>query len=512
MNTDSSGLETRRAYRSFLGKLLRNYLVGLLLTVLVVGSAIVPATLNITPVEYKRLALVLLASLASMGVTEWIVFTRHVRPIRQGLAPGANLAVLRQAFIRTQRLPLLSVFRILVPHQLSFSVPALLLTAWMLREGLLAFPGFYILVAALGALLVAGMHAMLDFFLTTAAIRPMLIEFKRLAEEKFRVELDADDHVLLSIRPKFLVSGILIGTLPLLLFSLAAHIRLEQLDGGMFQNYWGWAGLILLIDTTFVYIGARLITQDIERPISQLYDAMNDIKEGRLTKVQNVYSDEFSKLVTGFNMMVGALEMREKQSQVMLDSYFVTLAVALDARDPYTAGHSLRVAEYSEKIGRLCGMPPEELAIIRKSALLHDIGKIGIRDTVLLKEGRLTDEEFDQIKAHPALGENILLQIEPKEVMAPLLPGVRSHHERYDGQGYPDGLAGEEIPVLGRIIAVADAYDAMTSDRPYRRGMAPSIALSILDEGRGSQWDPVFAKVFVEHMRKQLPSIPKRGA
>ncbi len=124
----------------------------------------------------------------------------------------------------------------------------------------------------------------------------------------------------------------------------------------------------------------------------------------------------------------------------------------------------------------------------------------------------MTDEEFDQIKAHPELGENILLQIEPKEVMAPLLPGVRSHHERYDGKGYPDGLAGEEIPVLGRIIAVADAYDAMTSDRPYRRGMAPSIALSILDEGRGSQWDPVFAKVFVDHMRKQLPSIPKWGA
>jgi HD-GYP domain-containing protein (c-di-GMP phosphodiesterase class II) len=512
MNTDSSCLETRKVYRSFLGKLLRNYLIGLLLTVLVVGSAIVPATLNIATEEYKRLALVLLVSLVSMGAAEWIFFNRHIRSIREGLAPGASLDVLRNAFVQTQRLPLLTVFRILVPHQLSFSIPALLLTAWMLHEGLLAFPGSYILVAALGALLVAGMHAMLDFFLTTAAIRPMLIEFKMLAEKKFRVELDADDHVLLSIRPKFLVSGILIGTLPLLLFSLAAHIRLEQLDGGMFQNYWGWAGLILLIDSAFVYMGARLITQDIERPISQLYDAMNEIKEGRLTKVQNVYSDEFSKLVTGFNMMVSALEMREKESRAMLDSYFVTLAVALDARDPYTAGHSLRVAEYSEKIGRLCGMSSEELAIVRKSALLHDIGKIGIRDTVLLKEGRLTDEEFDQIKAHPELGENILLQIEPKEVMAPLLPGVRSHHERYDGKGYPDGLAGEEIPVLGRIIAVADAYDAMTSDRPYRRGMAPSIALSILDEGRGSQWDPVFAKVFVDHMRKQLPSIPKWGA
>ncbi|GIO32316.1 MULTISPECIES: HD domain-containing phosphohydrolase [Paenibacillus] len=512
MNTDYSCPKARKVYRSFLGKLLRNYMIGLLLTVLVVGTAIVPTQVDMTPDEYQRLAFILLVSLACMGVAEWIVFARHIRPVRQGLAPEADLEVLRKAYVRTHRLPLLSVFRILVPHQLSFSIPALALTVWMLHEGLLSFPDFYVLVAAMGALLVAGMHAMLDFFLTTAAIRPLLLEIKTLAEQRFRVELDADDHVLLPIRPKFLVSGMLIGTLPLLLFSIAAHIRLHRLEVDMFQNYWGWAGMILLIDAAFVYMGARLITQDIERPISQLYDAMNDIKEGRLTKVQNVYSDEFSKLVTGFNMMVGALQMREEESRVMLDSYFVTLAVALDARDPYTAGHSLRVAEYSEQIGRLCGMSPEELAIIRKSALLHDIGKIGIRDTVLLKEGRLTEEEFDQIKAHPALGENILLQIEPKEVMAPLLPGVRSHHERYDGKGYPDRLAGEEIPVLGRIIAVADAYDAMTSDRPYRRGMAPSIALSILDEGRGSQWDPVFAKAFVDHMRKQLPSIPKRGA
>ncbi|WP_246073151.1 HD domain-containing phosphohydrolase [Paenibacillus dokdonensis] len=513
MNTESACPGAIKLYRSFLNKLLRNYLIGSLLAVLVVGSAIVLTTLDVPPDEYKRLVFILLISLVFMAAAELTVFYRHLAPIRRGLlSPDADLDELKKAYMQTHRLPLLSVYRILVPHLLGLSIPAVLLTAWMLSKGLLDFPAFYLAVAALGAALVASMHAMFDFFLSTAAIRPLLIELKMQAKMRFQVELDPEGHVFLSIRPKFLVSGMLIGMSPLLLFSLAAQIRLKSLDSAMFQNYWGWAGLILIIDIAFAYTGARLITQDIERPISKLYDAINDIKEGRMTKVQNIYSDEFSKLVAGFNMMVGALQTREEQSQAMLDSYFVTLAVALDARDPYTAGHSLRVAEYSELIGRLCGLSPEDLMVIRKSALLHDIGKIGVRDTVLLKEGRLTDEEFDQIKLHPGLGENILLQIEPKDAMAVLLPGVRSHHERYDGKGYPDGLAGEEIPLLGRIIAVADAYDAMTSDRPYRKGMASSVALLILDEGRGTQWDPVFAKVFVDHMRKQLPSIPKHGA
>lgn len=143
---------------------------------------------------------------------------------------------------------------------------------------------------------------------------------------------------------------------------------------------------------------------------------------------------------------------------------------------------------------------------MRKSALLHDIGKIGMRDAVLLKEGRLTDEEWEQIKQHPALGEAILKQIEPADAMAPFLPGVRSHHERYDGGGYPDGLKGEDIPLFGRIIAVADAFDAMTSNRPYRKGLDEQQAIAILEKGGGTQWDPHFAKLFVEAYRKNKES------
>ncbi|MDQ0918917.1 HD-GYP domain-containing protein [Paenibacillus sp. V4I5] len=189
--------------------------------------------------------------------------------------------------------------------------------------------------------------------------------------------------------------------------------------------------------------------------------------------------------------MVKGLETREKMNNQLLQSYYSTLAAALDARDAYTAGHSTRVAKYSLLIGRAVDLNEQELDLLNKTALLHDIGKIGVRDDVLLKESRLTDEEFEQIKLHPVLGESILKQIEPAEAMAPLLPGVRSHHERFDGGGYPDGLKGLDIPEFGRIIAVADAFDAMTSDRPYRKGMPVEKALAILAEGKGTQWDPV---------------------
>ncbi|MBJ8191221.1 HD-GYP domain-containing protein, partial [Bacillus cereus] len=168
----------------------------------------------------------------------------------------------------------------------------------------------------------------------------------------------------------------------------------------------------------------------------------------------------------------------------------------------YTAGHSLRVAEYSVLIGRKGGLNETDLDLLRKTALLHDIGKIGVADAVLLKDGKLTDEEFDQIKMHPVMGESILRQVEPAYAMAPYLPGVRSHHERYDGKGSPDQLAGEDIPLFGRIIAVADAYDAMTSDRPYRQGMKEEKAVMILEEGKGTQWDPYFAELFVKEWRR----------
>jgi putative nucleotidyltransferase with HDIG domain len=174
------------------------------------------------------------------------------------------------------------------------------------------------------------------------------------------------------------------------------------------------------------------------------------------------------------------LERLRKNVVGMVDS----LAQALEARDPYTAGHSLRVADYSLMIGEELGLSDLELEVLRHGAALHDIGKIAVKQEVLHKPGRLTDEEFEHIKIHPVVGKEIL---EPIEDFQEMLDLVYYHHERIDGRGYPEGLKGADIPVLAQIVAVADTYDAMTSDRPYRAGMHPERALAIMKEVSGTQ-------------------------
>lgn len=186
------------------------------------------------------------------------------------------------------------------------------------------------------------------------------------------------------------------------------------------------------------------------------------------------------------------------------------LASAIDAKDKYTHGHSSRVAEYSVQIARAVYKSDEECEQILFAALLHDVGKIGIADRIINKEGKLTDEEFAQIKLHPVYGYQILSKI---EVSPYLSIGARYHHERYDGKGYPDGLVGESIPEIARIIAVADAYDAMTSKRSYREPIPQQRVREELVKGMGTQFDPLFAKTMIhlidldtEYRMKELQS------
>ncbi|MCL6603364.1 MAG: HD-GYP domain-containing protein [Paenibacillus sp.] len=490
-------------YAAFLKKQIRNYLFGSAVAVLAVGSLLLYSSLEISPVEYLRLILAIFVSFVIMTIVDISVFMSHIKPIHIALKERKpELVVLERAYLHSHQLPKKAVFRIMVPHLFGLSVPAFLITLWMIDTGLISLPYFYLGVAVAGALLVACMHALIEFFLTCSAIIPLIKEFRNRALELYNVDFSLEGKVFVAIRPKFIISCMLIGTFPLFLFIITLHIRMYNPSGNEMDNYWVWEGMVLLIGTSFSSIAAWLLTRSVQHPINELYQAMNNVKEGQLLQVQDEYSDEFSKLVAGFNMMVRGLQAQEQQNRQLLDSYFTTLAVALDARDPYTAGHSLRVAEYSVIIGQLAGLSGQTLDNLRKSALLHDIGKIGVRDSVLFKDGKLTDEEFDQIKSHPVQGENILRQIEPAEKMAPYLSGVRSHHERYDGKGYPDGLVGLSIPLYGRIIAVADAYDAMTSDRPYRKGMDHERALNILDQGKGSQWDPEFAGLFLSYLGK----------
>lgn len=472
------------------------------IAVLVVGGVIISTTLTISGVELIRLFAIMVSSLCVMLLAEFTVFRRHMRPIRDMMKQEKpTLETIRGAYLQTHRFPALSVMRIMGPHFLGLSIPAVTMASLGIAWGWLSLPAFYVGLAGIGAILIASMHALLEFFTTASAIRPMLVHIRELGQRIYGEDVSLDGRVIVSIQRKFQLSAFLIGTMPLFLFSLATQIRLStSVDSSeLIADYWKWAAIILLLGVGFSSLGARMLASDIQQPIEDLYKVMKQVQSGDLkVRASDLYSDEFSRLIAGFNHMIKGLDAREKMNNQLLQSYFTTLAAALDARDAYTAGHSTRVAKYSLLIGQAVGFTEQELDLLNKTALLHDIGKIGVRDAVLLKEGRLTDEEFEQIKRHPDLGESILKQIEPAEAMAPLLPGVRSHHERYDGAGYPDGLKGQDIPVFGRIIAVADAFDAMTSDRPYRKGMPVEKAMAILAEGKGTQWDPRFVQGFME--------------
>ena len=171
-----------------------------------------------------------------------------------------------------------------------------------------------------------------------------------------------------------------------------------------------------------------------------------------------------------------------------------TLSGAIDAKDTYTNGHSTRVADYSREIAKRAGFGEKQLDDIYMMGLLHDVGKIGIPETIINKPSRLTDEEYHMIQTHPLMGAQILSNITEFPQLA---VGARWHHERYDGKGYPDGISGEDIPTEARIIAVADAYDAMSSRRSYRDVLAQDYIRGELVKGRGTQFDPVFTDIML---------------
>lgn len=188
------------------------------------------------------------------------------------------------------------------------------------------------------------------------------------------------------------------------------------------------------------------------------------------------------------------VEEQAKKIRASFLSAITALAYALEAKDEYTSGHSLRVADISVAIAKEMGLPQESVDKIKLAALVHDIGKIGVREVVLNKPAGLTDEEFDHIRKHPEIGEHILAPIaEDKEI----LKIVRNHHGWYDGTGYPDQIKGDQILLGARILAVADAYEAMTSERPYRKAMSDEVACIEIERGKGTQFDPEVVDAFL---------------
>ena len=194
-------------------------------------------------------------------------------------------------------------------------------------------------------------------------------------------------------------------------------------------------------------------------------------------------------------------EERRSQVEKLSDEVMRTLANTIDAKDPYTNGHSLRVAKYSKEIAKRAGMTKEQQKEIYQMALLHDIGKIGVPDEIINKDTRLTDEEYAAIRKHPAIGSDILKTIEE---IPDIMIGARWHHERYDGHGYPDGLAGTEIPEIARIIGVADAYDAMTSKRSYRNILSQEVVRGEIERGKCTQFDPVYADIMIQMIDEDI--------
>jgi putative two-component system response regulator len=178
------------------------------------------------------------------------------------------------------------------------------------------------------------------------------------------------------------------------------------------------------------------------------------------------------------------------------EALFITLGRIIEARDPYTEGHCERLAEYATALGRNLQLPQTDLDALYRGAFLHDIGKIAIPDRVLLKKGKLTKREYQLMQQHPVIGDGLCRTVKSLDDVRSI---VRSHHERFDGRGYPDKLAGDDVPLLARIVSVVDMFDALTTDRPYRKAMSETAAYRLLrDEARGGWREPALVEVFIE--------------
>ncbi|MCU0234296.1 MAG: HD domain-containing protein [Thermoanaerobaculales bacterium] len=275
-------------------------------------------------------------------------------------------------------------------------------------------------------------------------------------------------------------------------------------------------GLIALAALVALGIGfalsRRLIT-----PLQSLAATTSQLADGNLTVRATVRgADEIALLGSNFNNMAGNIEalvrrLRQalRQNQELFLETIRTLAAAIDAKDPYTRGHSERVASYAMAISRHLGLSQEEVFRVHIAAILHDVGKLGIRDGILNKPGGLSDEEFEVMRQHPAIGAQIM---SPIRMLKDIIPGIRNHHETWDGTGYPDRLKGEQIPMVARIIGVSDTFDAMTTTRPYQQAMTLDYVLTKMRSMVGSRFDPKVIDAFTAAVSAGDISPPTQGS
>jgi putative nucleotidyltransferase with HDIG domain len=287
------------------------------------------------------------------------------------------------------------------------------------------------------------------------------------------------------------------STFPEVNWAVIAERRLDQAraDAGVTELNRQALAFVIVVVLTAILIG-YFFAVGISGPIRGLAASTRAISRGEFHQRSPVRgASEISELAENFNKMASDIEeyieklkeAAEENRELFIGSIRM-LAAAIDEKDPYTRGHSGRVAKYSTIIGRELGLSNEELDRLRISALLHDVGKIGVEDRVLKKPGALTQEEFDLMKQHTVKGANIM---RPVSQLKEVLPGIELHHEHMDGRGYPYGLSGNQIPLMARIIGVADTLDAMTTNRPYQSAMDIEFALNRIKSLTGSKFDAV---------------------
>ncbi|HWM94846.1 MAG TPA: HD domain-containing phosphohydrolase [Thermoanaerobaculia bacterium] len=257
--------------------------------------------------------------------------------------------------------------------------------------------------------------------------------------------------------------------------------------------------LLVALALSFAYVAASWVS----RPIQRLAETTHEIAAGQFggqIDTQGL-TFEFADLAEDFNQMSGHVERYVQQlrqaaqaNRELFIGNMRAFVAAIDAKDPYTRGHSERVAAYSRTIARYLQLPEEVQHKVWISGLLHDVGKIGVEDQVLRKEGKLTAEEFEQMKMHTVIGADIMT---PIEQLREMVPGIRSHHEAWNGRGYPDGLKGEQIPLYGRIIGVADTFDAITTNRPYQQAFSLDYAVETIKKLTGSRFDAKIVTAFL---------------
>jgi len=300
------------------------------------------------------------------------------------------------------------------------------------------------------------------------------------SDRLMRVSVSADGHTYAVAVSDWMMRGERQGYLGLGLPAESVVNNVLTLRVVFLLTFVGTALVVLVV--------GGLLARRISQPLEKLVNSMKMVAGVDLSqRAPGGPADEIGYLTTSFNKMTASLEEKTKALETTSFASIEALARAIDARDPYTYGHSARVARLSSEIAEEMGLPPDQLIALSRASLLHDIGKIGVEDRVLRKPGPLNPRETAAMREHPVIGYEMLKGL---HFLESSLEGVRHHHEHWDGGGYPDGVKGEDIPLAVRILTVADALDALTSDRPYRTAMSFLDAVHRIEAGAGNQFDP----------------------